>query len=151
MKKLILTAAFAFGVLFASAQSFKVMTTIEKDADDSYSMESFTNNIAFGYMCNSKIMAGITMTDAVSNEEIVAEMQLLMRYYHTDELFLSLTTPWSSDVDGVSASDMAQLGIGGSINVWNGLNVDASYSMALKADDNDDRDGSFNLGLSYGF
>ena len=161
MKKVLLTAAIAFSTLFATAQDFLVTTTIEKDAEDKYSMESVTNNLAFGYMINENFMAGITMSDATTDSlavegadnvvQVASEMQLFGRYYHSENLFAQLTTPWGSDVDGVSATDLMRLGVGYSVNVWNALNVEASYSMSLQADVNDDRKGAFNVGLSYRF
>ncbi len=161
MKKVLLTAVLAMGTLFVSAQDFLVTTTIEKDANDEYSTESFTNNLGFGYMVTDKFMGGITMADATSDaaadsagvitESIASEMQLFVRYYHSENLFVSLTTPWGSDVEGVSSTDLAKLGVGYSINVWNDLNVEANYSMLLNADANDDRKGAFNFGLSYRF
>ncbi|MBC8265489.1 MAG: hypothetical protein H8E84_00825 [Flavobacteriales bacterium] len=161
MKKVLLTAVLAMGTLFVSAQDFLVTTSIEKDANDEYSMESFTNNLGFGYMVNEKFMAGITMQDATSDavadsagvitESIASEMQLFGRYYHSENLFAQLTTPWGSDVEGVSATDLMRLGVGYSVSVWNDLNVEANYSMLLSADANEDRKGAFNFGLSYKF
>jgi hypothetical protein len=40
---------------------------------------------------------------------------------------------------------------GYSYNVWKGLNVEPNYSMGLKEDENGEREGTFNLGLSYKF
>ena len=34
---------------------------------------------------------------------------------------------------------------------WKGLNVEPNYSMGLKEDENEEREGTFNLGLSYKF
>ena len=106
-------------------------------------------------------MAGLTMTDATNDslavpetENVVqtaAEMQLFGRYYHDENLFAQVTTPWSSDVEGVSATDLMRLGVGYSLNVWNSVDVEASYSMLVKADVNDDRKGKLTLGLSMSF
>ena len=168
MKKVLLTAAIAFSTLFATAQDFIVSTTIEKDANDEYSMESVTNNLAFGYMVNEQFMVGLTMQDAtddlllvdlttleyvVLGEDVIvaSEMQFFGRYYHSENLFAQVTTPWATDIEGVSATDYARLGAGYSVNVWNDLNVEASYSMLVKANYADERRGKFNVGLSYRF
>jgi opacity protein-like surface antigen len=47
--------------------------------------------------------------------------------------------------------DNLTVGLGYSYNVWKGLNVEPNYSMGLKEDENGERAGSFNLGLSYKF
>ena len=47
--------------------------------------------------------------------------------------------------------DNMTIGLGLSYNVWKGLNVEPNYSMGLKEDENGDREGTFNLGLSYKF
>ena len=167
MKKVLLTAAIAFATLFATAQDFLVTTTIEKDANDEYSMESVTNNLAFGYMVNEKFMAGITMQDAIEDAALIdlttgdiyivedgwvaAEMQLFARYYHSENLFAQVTTPWSTEEGSSDATDLMRLGAGYSVNVWNDLNVEASYSMLVKANYADERKGSFNIGVGYRF
>ena len=160
MKKVLLTAAIIFSGLCVSAQNFLVTVGIEKDANDEYSGESLTNNLGFGYMINDNFMGGLTMTDATNDaaatdgnivNTIEAEMQLFVRYYHNENLFLSATTPWGAETEGTSAMDMLRLGAGYSINVWNNVNVEAGYSMLTSADANDDRKGEFKVGLSVSF
>jgi hypothetical protein len=161
MKKLLLTAAIIFSGLCVSAQDFLLTVGIEKDANDEYSTESITNNLGFGYMINENFMGGLSMTDATNDSEadaegviantIEAEMQLFVRYYHNENIFLSLTTPWGTETEGVSAGDMMRLGAGYSVNVWNSVNVEAGYSMLTSADANDDRKGEFKVGLSMSF
>ena len=48
-------------------------------------------------------------------------------------------------------SDNMQIGLGMAFNVWNGLYVEPNYTMPVSEDDNGDREGSFNFGLSYRF
>ena len=48
-------------------------------------------------------------------------------------------------------SDNMQIGLGFAFNVWNGLHLEPNYSMPTSKDDNGDREGSFNFGLSYRF
>ena len=47
------------------------------------------------------------------------------------------------------ASDNLSVGVGYSLNVWNALWVEPSYTMSL-SDDSDD-EGTLNLGLAYRF
>ena len=49
------------------------------------------------------------------------------------------------------ATDNLSVGVGYSLNVWKGLNVEPNYTMNASADDDGERNGSFNLGLSYRF
>ena len=146
---------------FALAQNFLVIVGVEKDTEDKYSMESFTNNLGFGYVVNDKITVGLTMTDAtsdsvsVSGKDIVtktaAEMQVFARYYHTENIFLSLTTPWTSSLDGISPTDLARIGGGYSMEVWQGINAEAGYSMLISSDVNSDNKGELKIGISKRF
>ena len=47
--------------------------------------------------------------------------------------------------------DNFTVGLGYSYDVWKGLHVEPNYSVGLKEDENGEREGSFNLGLSYKF
>ena len=50
MKKLILTAVLAIATLFVSAQSFMVVTNINKTADgEEFGLENITDRIGVGY------------------------------------------------------------------------------------------------------
>ena len=64
-------------------------------------------------------------------------MQLFARYYHTENLFAQITTPFGSDVEGVSVTDLMRLGVGYSVKVWNWVRVEAGYSMLISADVNE--------------
>jgi len=161
MKKILLTAAIILSGMCVSAQDFLVIVGIEKDANDEYSTESLTNNLGFGYMINDKFMGGLTMADATADStavagkenvvQIAAEMQLFARYYHTENLFAQITTPFGSDVEGVSITDLMRLGAGYSVKVWNWVRVEAGYSMLISADVNEDRKGELKLGISMSF
>ena len=162
--KPLLTLSFLFFFSFstyAQKKDFLVTTFIKIDKNTEYSMESLKNNLSLGYMITDKIMTGVTMLDATTElkhadgfENIVktaANMQLLGRYYHTQNLFTQLTVPWKSDVESVSTSELLHLGGGYSIRFWDDLKIEASYSMLAQADVNGDRKGAFLLGLSYKF
>ena len=45
--------------------------------------------------------------------------------------------------------DNLTIGLGYSYNVWKGLCIEPNYSMGLKEDEAGEREGSFNIGLSY--
>ena len=59
--------------------------------------------------------------------------------------YVSLQAPQEETTDNLT------VGLGYSFNVWKGLNVEPNYSMGLKEDEAGDREGTFNLGLSYKF
>ena len=109
-------------------------------------------------MLTEKIMTGINISDVTSElkhadgfentVKTAAKMQLLGRYYHTQNLFAQLTVPWNSDLKSVSATELLYLGGGYSIKVCDNLNIEASYSMLLRTDINGDRKGAWRLGLS---
>ena len=83
---------------------------------------------------------------------LVNEMQFFARYYHSENLYLQLMTPYSTDDEGISATDLARIGAGYSFNIWNNLNVEAGYSMLIKADPtNEDKKGAGTVGLSMTF
>ena len=162
--KILITLSFLFFFSFSSFtqnKDFLVTTSIKIDNNTEYSFESLKNNLSFCYMITDKIMTGVTMSDATTElkhaddfENIVktaADLQLLGRYYHTQNLFAQLTVPWSSDVESVSATELLHLGGGYSIKIQEELKIEASYSMLLQTDINGDRKGAWRLGLSYEF
>ena len=67
------------------------------------------------------------------------------RYNLKNNAYVSLQAPQEEMMDNLT------VGIGYSFNVWKGLNVEPNYSMGLKEDENEEREGTFNLGLSYRF
>ena len=48
-------------------------------------------------------------------------------------------------------SDVLDVGVGYSYNVWNKFYIDPSYILSLKENDDGERDGEFRLGISYKF
>ena len=143
MKKLFLTAVVALSTLVASAQ-FMVVTTYD-DGDDVEGMEALTNNMGIGYMVNDAITVGMAKgnLDDEGNDtyDVWARYNLSMM----DGAYASLQMP-SSD-----GSDNMRVGLGFAVNLWNGLYVEPNYSMPTSEDDDGNRDGSFNFGLSYRF
>jgi len=143
MKKLILTLAIAFTTLIASAQ-FTVVTTYNTAADgEDWKMSSLTDNMGIGYAVNDTWTVGLLTAGEDSLGE--ASYDLWARYNLDGDMYISVQAPTEDMMDNLT------VGVGYSLSVWKGLSVEPNYSMGLKEDDNGERDGSFNLGLSYKF
>ena len=144
MKKLILTmAVVAFTTIFASAQ-FMVVTTYNAPEDGAeWEMTSLTDNMGIGYAVNDTWTVGLISAGEDSLGD--ASYDLWGRYNWNKNVYVSVQAPTEDMMDNLT------VGIGYSYNVWKGLNVEPNYSMGLKEDENGEREGSFNLGLSYKF
>ena len=144
MKKLILTmAVVAFTTLFASAQ-FMVVTTYNAPEDGAeWEMTSLTDNMGIGYAVNDAWTVGLIKAGEDSLGD--ASYDLWGRYNWNENVYVSVQAPTEEMMDNLT------LGLGYSYNVWKGLNVEPNYSMGLKEDEEGEREGSFNLGLSYKF
>ena len=144
MKKLILTmAVVAFTTLFASAQ-FMVVTTYNAPEDGAeWEMTSLTDNMGLGYAVNDTWTVGLIKAGEDSLGD--ASYDLWGRYNWNANVYVSVQAPTEEMMDNLT------VGIGYSYNVWKGLNVEPNYSMGLKEDEEGEREGSFNLGLSYKF
>ena len=143
MKKVLLTAVVALSTLVASAQ-FMVVTTYD-NGDAVEGMESVTNNLGLGYMVSDAITVGLAMNAEVEGEDRVYDLWVRYNIAQVEGAYASLQMPTS---DG---SDDMQIGLGFAFNVWNNLYVEPNYSMPTSEDDNGDREGTFNFGLSYRF
>ena len=162
MNKLFLTMLFAFSTIIASAQ-FVALTTLNKvegidpvepntcevydgeycpttDTDDSWNI---TDKIGIGYQVNEKLMVGVTKDGDDAYE-------LLGRYTIKDALWATCIYNHVKDSED-EMMDKLDMGVGYSLNVWKNLYVDPYYVMPMKEDENGEREGSFNLGLSYKF
>ena len=144
MKKLILTmAVVAFTTLFASAQ-FMVVTSYNAPEDGAeWEMTSLTDNMGIGYAVNDTWTVGLIKAGEDSLGD--ASYDLWGRYNWNKNVYVSVQAPTEDMMDNLT------VGVGYSYNVWKGLNVEPNYSMGLKEDENGEREGSFNLGLSYKF
>ena len=144
MKKLILTmAVVAFTTIFASAQ-FMVVTTYNAPEDGAeWEMTSLTDNMGIGYAVNDAWTVGSIKAGEDSLGD--ASYDLWGRYNWNENVYVSVQAPTEEMMDNLT------VGIGYSYNVWKGLNVEPNYSMGLKEDEEGEREGSFNLGLSYKF
>ena len=144
MKKLILTmAVVAFTTLFASAQ-FMVVTSYNAPEDGAeWEMTSLTDNMGIGYAVNDAWTVGLIKAGEDSLGD--ASYDLWGRYNWNENVYVSVQAPTEEMMDNLT------VGVGYSYNVWKGLNVEPNYSMGLKEDEEGEREGSFNLGLSYKF
>ena len=143
MKKLFLTAVVALSTLVASAQ-FMVVTTYDNDLEEN--ADKITANMGIGYMVNDVFTIGVAK-DGLAAEGEDDNYNLWARYNiaKVEGAYASLEMPTE---DG---SDNMRIGLGFTFNVWQGLNIEPNYSMPTSEDDNGDREGTFNLGLSYRF
>ena len=144
MRKTILTVALCMAAKFASAQNFMVVTTYtaaEEGAE--WEMSSLTDNMGIGYAVNDTWTVGLMSAGEDSLGD--ASYDLWGRYNWNANMYVSVQAPTEEMMDNLT------VGIGYSYNVWKGLNVEPNYSMGLKEDENGEREGSFNLGLSYKF
>ena len=162
MNKLFLTMLFAFATTIVSAQ-FVALTTLNKvegvdpvepsttevyegdvcpttDTDDSWNI---TDKIGIGYQVNEKLMIGITKDGDDAYE-------LLGRYSLMNGIWGTCIYNHVKDSED-EMTDKLDLGVGYSFNVWKNLYVDPYYTMPMKEDENGDREGSLNLGISYKF
>ena len=128
MKKTILTAVVALFCFTASAQ-YRIISSVNEPTDDeSWGVENFTDNIGVGYQVNNEVMIGV-----MQNGD---DYDFVARYSVADNMYLSVQAPTEN------AADNMTLGVGFSINVWNNLYIEPSYTRK-------DDEGSFNIGLSY--
>ena len=142
MKKVFFTAALAMTTLFASAQ-FMVVTTVSDQSEDAdgFEMEQITDQIGLGYMLNDNFTVGVQRTGEDENGDTTYDMWA--RYSFGDNIWAVVKAP------SEEASDNLSVGVGYSLNVWNSVYVEPSYTMSM-ADDSDD-EGTLNLGLAWRF
>ena len=143
MRNLILTLALAFSTLFASAQFMVVTTYQAAEEGESWEMSSLTDNLGIGYSLNDKWTLGFIKAGEDSTGE--SSYDLWGRYSWNENVYVSVQAPTEEMMDNLS------VGVGYSFNLWKGLNVEPNYSMSLKEDEEGERSGEFNLGLSYRF
>ena len=145
MKKLILMiAVVALTTVSALAQNFMVVTTYNAPEDGAeWSMTSLTDNMGIGYNLNDTWTVGLLSAGEDSLGD--ASYDLWGRYNYNANIYVSIQAPTEEMMDNLT------VGLGYSYDVWKGLCVEPNYSMGLKEDENGERAGSFNLGLSYKF
>ena len=140
MKKLILTAVLAIGALFVSAQSFMVVTNVTKTADgEEIGIENITNRIGVGYQVNDNVIIGLQSAARDDGYD------MFLRYLWQENIYVLLSMPTEE------ATDNMKIGIGFSLNISGNLYVEPNYNIPLSDDASGNRDGDFDLGLSYRF
>ncbi|MAB95467.1 MAG: hypothetical protein CMC98_05125 [Flavobacteriales bacterium] len=149
MKKLLLTAAVAFSTLLASAQ-FMVVTTYDNDLEDN--TDKITANLGIGYMVNDAFTVGLKRSTAEAHEghdhadeDDTYDIWARYNIAQVEGAYATLEMPTE---DG---SDHMKIGLGFSFNVWNSLYIEPNYTMPTNENENGDREGTFNFGLSYRF
>ena len=143
MKKVLLTAVTILTALCASAQ-FSAMTTISSVEDEAgETTYNFTDKIGISYQINDKLIVGLTQDGEDSYE-------VLGRYMIKEGIWGSCIYNYTQDSED-ELTDNLDLGIGYSIKVWKNLYADPNYTMPIKADEDGNREGSFNLSFSYKF
>ena len=126
----------AFATMIASAQ-FMVVTNINQPSDSTeWGVSNFTDNIGIGYEIDDNTTIGVMKN---------GEDYDLWGRYQMKWAYLSFQAPTEDMVDNMN------VGVGYSLSVWDGLNIEPNYSMPLKEDEDGNREGSFKLGLSYKF
>jgi len=139
MTKLFLTMTLAFSTMIASAQ-YSVLTTISETSDSTWSV---TEKLGVGYQLNEKLMLGLTM----DGED---KYELLARYDLHHGLWATCVYNYEADAEE-KLMDKMDVGVGYSIKVWNNLYFDPNYTLSLKEDEAGEREGAFNLSVSYKF
>ena len=140
MKKLILTAVLAIVTLFVSAQSFMVVTNVTKTADgEEIGIENITNRIGVGYQVNDNVIIGLQSAARDDGYD------MFLRYLWQENIYVLLSMPTEETTDNM------KIGIGFSVNISGNLYVEPNYNMPLSDDASGNRDGDFDLGLSYKF
>ena len=141
MKKVFLTMTLAFATMIASAQ-YSVLTTVTSVEDEAgETTYNVTDKLGVGYQLSEKLMVGLTM-DGEDKYELLGRYSLMNGIWGT--------CVYSYDADSeAELMDKVNVGVGYSWNVWKGLSIDPNYTMPAKADEAGDREGTFNLSVSY--
>ena len=136
--------AVAFSTLIASAQFMAVTTYNAPEDGAEWAMTSLTDNLGVGYTLNNgKCVVGLMKAGEDSLGD--ASYDLWGRYNWNQNMYVSVQAPTEEMMDNLT------VGVGYSYNVWKGVCIEPNYSMGLKEDEDGEREGSFNLGLSYKF
>jgi predicted porin len=143
MNKLFLTMALAFSTMIASAQ-YSVMTTVTSTEDEAgETTYNATDKIGVGYQVDEKLMLGVTR-DGEDNFEVLGRYALMNGVWGTCVYNYN-----AENFQETELMDNIELGLGYSFKVWDKLYVDPNYTMPAKANEAGEREGSFNLSVSY--
>ena len=96
------------------------------------------------------ILTSVNMPDEGLTKSGEESYDILGRYTIKDAIYATCIYNYESESEA-ELSDKLSLGIGYSLKVWKNLYAEPNYTMSLKEDEEGNREGSFNLGLSYKF
>ena len=102
---------------------------------------------------NPPTIEGDTLTAYAAEVEdgtVVADMQIFVRYAVSDNMFVQVTTPMSTE-EGFNGNDYMRVGAGYAFNIWGDVNAEFNYSMKVNGGDDGDRGGKMGIGLSMTF
>ena len=74
-----------------------------------------------------------------------------LEYYYQSQEKTGLGQNILNNFLGYLDIDRLDVGIGYSWNIWNNLYIDPNFTMPLEEDEDGEREGSFNLSISYKF
>jgi len=141
MNKLFLTMTLALFTTIASAQ-YSVITTVTSTEDEAgETTYNATDKIGVGYQVNEKLMVGLTM----DGED---KYELLGRYALMNGVWGACVYNHAKDSE-TELMDNIELGLGYSFKVWDKLYFDPNYTMPAKSNEAGEREGTFNLSVSY--
>ena len=142
MNKLFLTMTLVFSTIIASAQ-FSALTTVTSVEDEAgETTYNITDKIGIGYDVSDKLMIGVT-TDGEDKYELLGRYSLMNGIWGT--------CIYNYDSETKEVMDRLDVGVGYSWNVWRDLYIDPNYTMPLEEDEDGEREGTFNLSISYKF
>ena len=141
MNKLFLTMLFALVTTIASAQ-FSVTTTVSEVEEENETTYNLTDKLGVLYQVNEKLVLGLTK-DGEENYELLGRYAI-----HESGLWATCVYNYASDSED-ELMDKMELGLGYSFKVWKELSIDPYYVMPMREDEMGEREGKFNLGLSY--
>ena len=142
MNKLFLTTLCALVATIASAQ-FSVTTTVNEVEEAGETTYNLTDKIGVLYEVDEKLTVGLTK-DGEENYELFGRYDVYMENLWATCIYNV------SDAEG-EMMDKMELGLGYSFKVWKELCIDPYYVMPIKENETGEREGKFNLGLSYKF
>ena len=140
MNKLFLTMTLAFCTMIASAQ-YSVLTTVTSVEDENETTYSITDKLGVGYQVNEKLLVGLTR-DGEDNYELLGRYALMHGVWGT------CVYNYTKDSE-TELMDNVELGLGYSFGLWDNFSIEPNYTIPAKANEAGEREGSFNLSVSY--
>lgn len=145
---MLFTAAFALIGFMASAQ---FMVTADVDfSNDNFEIGDVTDftDIGVGYFINDTWMVGIKSTNDSTfvdgGDNLEGSFKLLARYYYNESIYIT------ADVPTEEFADNLRLGAGYSFAAYGSFYVEPNFTFNV-TEQNGERNGRLNLGLSYRF